>query len=449
MTIKKKELKEIYFIFDKGDKFIRKYKIKCDFPEEYIFENDNTIYVSLQNFNDFSVLEQNYFLTLIGTQLYQKVGLGDYEIVNVEDNQKLENIFLGWNLGNYQFNKFKTSSRKTLPKKTLKVSFDSQRIARVLCSVRDLVNQPANFLGPSEIHNFAKKELKVLVDSYSVIKDEKLKKQFPLIYTVGRGAEKNKQPILSKFKWKSKQKRKVKKIFLIGKGVSFDTGGLNLKLGSSMSLMKKDMGGAANCIGLAKLLLQKNLNIELNLLLCLVENSVSEKSMRPSDIVRAKNKMFVEIKDTDAEGRLILADALTFASSFRPDLIIDLATLTGASRVALGTDVPSFFCNNKLLSKQIMQASEFVGDPVWELPLWKNYLSSLRSQHADICNLGNGPFGGAITAALFLEKFVGKNIPWIHVDMMAWANGNTFSPYQGGEAMAIRALSFLIEKISS
>ena len=265
---------------------------------------------------------------------------------------------------------------------------------------------------------------------------------------MGKGADKTKQPILSEFNWKSKKRGKKKKVIVIGKGVSFDTGGLNLKLGSGMSLMKKDMGGAANCIGLSKLIIKEEINLDLTLLLCLVENSISSKSMRPSDIVKSRKGIFVEIKDTDAEGRLILADALSYASESKPDLIIDLATLTGASRVALGQEVPSFFCNDKLLSQKLINSSEAVGDPLWELPLWKNYSSLLKSQHADLSNISTGPFGGAITAALFLEEFVSKNIPWIHLDMMAWTNGSSFCSYQGGEAMGIRALRHFIKEIS-
>ena len=212
--------------------------------------------------------------------------------------------------------------------------------------------------------------------------------------------------------------------------------------------MKKDMGGAANCIGLSKLLIHEDTNVDLKLLLCLVENSVSSKSMRPSDIVKSRKGTFVEIKDTDAEGRLIMADALAYACEFNPDLIIDLATLTGASKSCFGTRGTKFFCNDKFISQKLIKSSEAVGDPLWELPLWKNYTSLLKSQHADISNISSGPFGGAITAALFLEEFVSKNIPWIHIDMMAWTNGNSFCSYQGGEAMGIRALSHFLKEIS-
>jgi leucyl aminopeptidase len=236
---------------------------------------------------------------------------------------------------------------------------------------------------------------------------------------------------------------------LIGKGVSFDTGGLNIKTGSGMALMKKDMGGAANCIGLAKLVDDFNLNVDLRLLLCLVENSISKKSIRPSDIIKSREGSFVEIGDTDAEGRLILADGISYACEKKADLIIDMATLTGASRVAMGIEVPSFFCNNDELGMELIDSSQKVGDPLWQLPLWQNYSNQLSSVHADFKNIGSSMFGGAITAALFLEKFVKNNIPWVHVDLMAWTKASNFNSYEGGEAMGIRALLDFIRKFKN
>ena len=308
-----------------------------------------------------------------------------------------------------------------------------------------MINTPANILGPIEIFQSAKKFLK----NYSVansVSGKKLEKNFPLIAAVGQGADKSKKPLFCEFK-KKKNKSK-KKIFLIGKGVSFDTGGLNIKTGTGMSLMKKDMGGAANCIGLAKLVSDYDLDVDLRLLLCLVENSISKKSIRPSDIIKSREGSFIEIGDTDAEGRLILADAISYAIENKPDLIIDMATLTGASRVAMGIEVPSFFCNDDDLAMKLIDLSQKTGDPLWQLPLWENYSSQLSSAHADFKNIGNSMFGGAITAALFLQKFV-KDIPWIHVDLMAWTRPNKFSSYEGGEAMGIRTLFELIKDMQN
>ena len=387
-------------------------------------------------------------MILIGLKLFDFSKEFNYKIRNLKNKNFLENISLGWNLGGYKFEKFKSKKITHKNKKNLDVSKVSKSLSNIIFLIRDLINTPANYLGPQEIQNFANNHLKEIVDSKKVFKNSKLQKQFPLIHAVGKGAETRKQPIFSEFNWINKNKGPKKKIFLVGKGVSFDTGGLNLKSGPGMILMKKDMGGAANCIGLSKLIIEQNINIDLTLLLCLVENSVSSKSMRPSDIVKSRSGLFVEIKDTDAEGRLIMADALSYASELKPDLIIDLATLTGASRVALGLEVPSFFCNDKSLSQKLINASKACGDPLWELPLWKNYSSLLNSQHADLSNIGTGSFGGAITAALFLQNFVGKDIPWIHIDMMSWTNGSVFSSYQGGEAMAIRALGLFLKEIS-
>ena len=448
MTIKKKKNREIFFSFETKDSLSKKFKTKFSFPHKYILEEDGDIFIFLHNFSEFSDLEKNYFMVLIGLKLFEFSKEFNYKINNLKNKNFLENISLGWNLGKYKFERFKSKKIIYKHKKNLDISNISKSLSEIIFLVRDLINTPANYLGPREIQDFAYNHLKEIVDSKKVFKNLMLKKKFPLIYAVGKGAEKRKQPIFSEFNWKNKTKGYKKKIYLVGKGVSFDTGGLNLKSGSGMILMKKDMGGAANCIGLSKLIIDQNINIDLTLLLCLVENSVSSKSMRPSDIIKSRSGLFVEIKDTDAEGRLIMADALSYASESKPDLIIDLATLTGASRVALGLEVPSFFCNDKSLSQKLIQASETCGDPLWELPLWKNYSSLLNSQHADLSNIGIGSFGGAITAALFLQKFVGKDVPWIHIDMMSWTSGSVFSSYQGGEAMAIRALSLFLKEIS-
>ena len=300
---------------------------------------------------------------------------------------------------------------------------------------RDLINSPASDLGPEELEQETRILAKRFGANVSVtIGQSLIEKNFPMIHAVGRSSTQD--PRLIDMIWGNE---KSPKVTLVGKGVCFDTGGLNIKSASSMGLMKKDMGGAANCIGLTKLLIHEYTNVDLKLLLCLVENSVSSKSMRPSDIVKSREGSFVEIGDTDAEGRLILADAITYASESKPDLIVDMATLTGASRVAMGIEVPSFFCNDDDLAMKLIDSSKRTGDPLWQLPLWDNYSNQLNSEHADFKNIGNSVFGGAITAALFLQKFV-KNTPWIHIDLMAWTRANKYSSYEGGEAMGIRAL---------
>ena len=409
--------------------------------EKSFLKKSNEINVFLTNF-DLDKLQMNFFLLLIGKRLYNFCDTGNYNLeIHGGDELQKSNIILGWELEKYKFQKFKTVTTKEITKSLNLIPKDIKNKKEAYFFIRDLINSPANILGPNEIYHAAKEHLN---DDYvcKKITGKKLEKTFPLISVVGAGASKKNKPIFASFTSKTKKKRKI---FIIGKGVSFDTGGLNLKTGVGMSLMKKDMGGAANAIGLAKLLSKKKLNAEVNLLLCLVENSVSDNAMRPSDIYKSRSGEYIEVSDTDAEGRLIMADALTYASEKNPELIIDLATLTGASRVAMGLEVPSFFSNNITLSNLLNKASTETGDPLWQLPLWQNYNNQILSNHADYKNIGSSSFGGAITAALFLEKFIKKEIPWIHIDLMGWTKPNKYSRYEGGEAMGIIALSKMID----
>jgi len=418
---------------------------KYSFPLNFIFKKEDSLYVLLDEISHLNKLQKNYYLLYVGIKLNKFCKQGLYVIDYFGSKELNErNLHLGWELANYRFENFKiVKKKKNAPClfHNHKNQVDNEK--RVFYFVRDLINTPANVLGPNEIFNTARDFLKNSYNSKK-ISGSLLKKKFPLISAVGQGASKKKQPLFCELKLK--KTRSKKKVCIIGKGVSFDTGGLNLKTGSGMALMKKDMGGAANSIGLAKLISSHKLDIDVNLMLCLVENSVSSNSIRPSDIFKSRDGRFVEIGDTDAEGRLILADAITYACESKPDLIIDMATLTGASRVALGIEVPSFFCNDDDLSMKLIDSSQEVGDPLWQLPLWENYSTQLISNHADVKNIGNSVFGGAITAALFLEKFIKYNIPWIHVDLMAWSKPNRLSSYEGGEAMGIRALMQLIKK---
>ena len=441
MTSKRKQFaKTPIFIFFSNDQVPKKFK-NTSFDEFYSYSVSNTeerILINLKKISNLNTLQKNYRLLLVGLAIRKFVKSGNFFIKYFGCKKtNINNFFIGWHLAEYSFDKFK--SKKKTKKNNAKIHFESlSEIKSIIESyfyVRDLINTPANILGPKEIYNSAKKYLKKF-ETVNLKSGESLEKNFPLISAVGIGASANRQPIFCEFKSKTKYK---KKIVLIGKGVSFDTGGLNIKTGTGMSLMKKDMGGAANCIGLAKLLSDVGIQVDLHLLLCLVENSISKKSMRPSDIVKSREGSFVEIGDTDAEGRLILADAITYASEIKPDLIVDMATLTGASRVAMGIEVPSFFCNDDDLAMKLIDSSKRTGDPLWQLPLWDNYSNQLNSEHADFKNIGNSVFGGAITAALFLQKFV-KNTPWIHIDLMAWTRANKYSSYEGGEAMGIRAL---------
>lgn len=453
MTIKKEIKKSVWLITDKNSLPIKSTEYRKlikdkSFPNNFICEFEGKILVFLNFIKDFTKTEFNHNLIWVGTKLYKFCNDETYEIANPDAVNASHNIYLGWSLGHYNFENFKSKVKKEKKNKLLNIKKDQIIDAECIKIVRDLINSPANVMGPNELNISAKKALSKYVNKIIVIEGKNLKKNFPLIYSVGRGAENDRRPIFSEFIWKPKIKKTKKNITLIGKGVCFDTGGLNLKLGSGMNLMKKDMGGAANCIGLSRMLIKQKIEINLRLLLPIVENSLSSKAFRPSDIIKSRSGIFVEIGDTDAEGRLILGDALSYASEKKTDLIIDMATLTGASRVALGTDVPSFFSNKKEISKKLIEFSEITGDPLWELPLWKNYESQLESHHADIKNIGNSSFGGAITAALFLQKFVNSDIPWIHIDLMAWNLNSKISSYYGGEAMGIRALFKLIEFLS-
>ena len=445
-TEQKNKKVPIYIYF--SDEQIPKYFSKLPFDDYIsysIYRSEDKILLNLKKITHLNILQKNYKLLLIASALrnYCKAGYYFIEYFGCKETD-LKNFLLGWELASYRFERFKSKKKKK--DKVIITHKHNTEISYLKSSyffIRDLINMPPNMLGPKEILEYSKKFLtKFKIEN--LVSGNKLKKNFPLIHAVGNGSDIANRPLFCELILKKKKKKR--KIFLIGKGVSFDTGGLNIKTGSGMSLMKKDMGGAANCIGLAKLISDFNFDIDVRLLLCLVENSISKKSMRPSDIIRSRQGSFVEIGDTDAEGRLILADAITYACENKPDLIIDMATLTGASRVAMGTEVPSFFCNNDRIAMELIDSSKKTGDPLWQLPLWENYSSQLKSVHADFKNIGNSMFGGAITAALFLEKFVEKNIPWIHIDLMAWTRANKFHSYEGGEAMGIRALLDFIKK---
>ena len=445
MTIKKnKENKTvaifIYFANHQVPEKLKHYSDNLrmnDFSSSICLVRDCDIFIFFNKLKDLDFLQKNYFLFIIGQKLSFSLKYKDYSVEFFGSKEyKLDNFILGWELGFYRFKNFKTSKSNNLKSKSINKRKDLLIQKNVYFFVRDMINYPANLLGPNEIYLNAKRFLgKEFLNS--IKKGLALKKEFPLIYAVGNGSAKDKKPLFCEFRTKKKSKKTV---YLIGKGISFDTGGLNLKLGSGMSLMKKDMGGAANCIGLAKLISSMNLEINVHLLLCLAENSVSENSIRPSDIIKSRDRRYVEVADTDAEGRLIMADAISYACENNPELIIDMSTLTGASRVAMGLEVPSFFSNKSDLSEKLIKSSKETGDPLWQLPLWKSYEHQLKSLHADFRNIGTNSFGGAITAALFLNKFVKKEIPWIHIDLMAWSKSTIMMPYEGGEAMGIRAL---------
>ena len=267
-----------------------------------------------------------------------------------------------------------------------------------------------------------------------------LNSNFPAVHAVGRASDR--EPRLLKMEWGDEDDPLLA---LCGKGVCFDTGGLNLKPGAGMALMKKDMGGAAHVLGLARLIMQAKLPVRLLVLIPAVENSVSGNAYRPGDVISTRKGLTVEIGNTDAEGRVILADALTYACESEPDLLIDFATLTGAARIALGTDLPPVFSNDVTIANDIVAAGDTEEDPLWVMPLYQPYKELLKSPIADLNNMSRTPFGGCITAALFMEHFITPETDWVHIDTWAWNQGNRPGRPEGGEAIGLRAVFRYLE----
>lgn len=344
---------------------------------------------------------------------------------------------LGFRLGAYGFDRYtKPKERPTLQ---LPEGADSAEIDTLVASAfiaRDLVNIPANDLGPdafeARIVDFAEghgAEVRIIRG------DDLLAQNFPMIHAVGRASDQ--VPRLVDFSWGDAA---LPKLTLVGKGVTFDTGGLNIKPGSSMALMKKDMGGAANVLGLANAIMTAGLKVRLRVLIPVVENSISGNAFRPGDVLASRKGLTVEIGNTDAEGRLILADALALADEESPDLIIDMATLTGAARVALGPDLPPIYARNEAFAKTVVDQGMAVDDPLWPMPLWAGYDKLLSSKIADVNHISTGGLAGSITAALFLNRFVKPETEWMHLDIFAWAPEARAGRPFGGTDQAIRAL---------
>jgi len=305
-----------------------------------------------------------------------------------------------------------------------------------------MINTPTNDMGPSELEAAMRKLAERFKAVVRVTRgDDLLKKNFPMIHAVGRASAS--APRLLDMQW---GRAKDPKVTLVGKGVCFDTGGLNIKPGSSMALMKKDMGGAANVLGLAMMIMAAKLPVRLRVLVPAVENSISGNAFRPGDILQSRKGITVEIGNTDAEGRLVLGDALALGDEEKPQLMVDMATLTGAARVALGPDLPPFFTDDESLASGLSAASSALHDPLWRMPLWKPYNTMLSSKVADTNHITSGGFAGSVTAALFLQKFVEPATPWIHLDVFGWMP--TAKPWcpVGGEAQGIRALYQLISE---
>lgn len=350
---------------------------------------------------------------------------------------------LAWGLGAYRFTRYKSS--KEGPLLAIDPALDGAAIRCEVAAVtlaRDLVNTPANDLGPAELADAIRAAVAPFGAEVSeTIGDDLLARNFPLVHAVGNGSDR--APRLIDVTWGDPAHPKVT---LVGKGVVFDTGGLDIKPDTGMLLMKKDMGGAANALALATLIMGANLPVRLRLIVPAVENAISGRAFRPGDIFPSRKGLTVEIGNTDAEGRLILADALALGDEEAPDLLIDMATLTGAARVALGPDLPPFYTHDDAFAAELQATSLAVADPLWRLPLWQPYATMLDSKIADTNNVTTGGFAGSITAALFLDKFVEATNTWVHLDIFAWTPTEKPGKPYGGEAQAIRALSRVIAR---
>lgn len=375
---------------------------------------------------------------------------GDYFLENI-NCINAEKFILAWGLGAYQFSEFKKPTRQSarlfLEKSTLKKHPEVFEMIRSIHLGRDWINFPAESCHPKSFSGW----MKSISDQHSsarfseIVGDDLLKKEFRLIHAVGRGSVH--APRLLEIRYGNP---KHKRITLVGKGVCFDSGGLDIKPPNNMLLMKKDMGGAAIVLALSNLIMAMNLPIYLHVVIPVVENAVDGKSYRPGDVFKSRAGLTVEIGNTDAEGRLILADAIHYAVNQKipPDYLIDISTLTGAARIALGTELPALFSNSDELANLLMQSGEAVIDPMWRMPLYSPYQELNQSNIADINNSSSESYGGAITAALFLQAFIPAKFKWAHFDVMAWNTKTKPARPQGGEVMLLRAIYAFVKGIA-
>ncbi|MEO0456453.1 MAG: leucyl aminopeptidase family protein [Cyanobacteria bacterium P01_A01_bin.114] len=368
-----------------------------------------------------------------------------YTLADSVSAEEATQLCLGWQLGQYSFDRYKQNGTEPLPSLAIPDNVDQAYLHAATVATfltRDLINTPTSDMGSPHLEAMAQ-TLAVAYEAEIVVTigDDLVTQNYPMIYAVGKANAD--PPRLIDLRWGDQN---APKVTLVGKGVCFDTGGLNVKSSAGMKLMKKDMGGAAQVMGLAQLIMHMQLPVRLRMLIPAVENSIAGQAMRPLDVLTSRKGMTVEVGNTDAEGRLVLADALWEASSEDPQLLIDCATLTGAARVAVGTELPAFFCTDHAIAADLKQAGDRVDDPLWQLPLYAPYRPMLDSTVADINNISNTSYGGAITAALFLKEFTKPEIPWIHLDFMAYNLRSQPGRPEGGEAMGMRALFELIRR---
>ena len=363
-----------------------------------------------------------------------KLPAGTYRLVDAEPGA----AGLGWCLAQHRFERYKPAEDAEPPRVLLSSDVnavrETVRVADAVALVRDLVDTPAGDMGPAELAAAVEAQGRLFGATVRVTTGEGLRDGFPMIHAVGRAAAQ--APRLIDLAWGDPAHRKLT---VVGKGITFDSGGLNIKGGAGMALMKKDMGGAAHALALARLVMQADLPVRLRLLVPAAENAIAGDAFRPGDVLRSRNGLTVEIGNTDAEGRLVLADALTLAQEDSPEWLIDFATLTGAARVALGPDLPALFANDDGLADALLAAAAATRDPLWRLPLWPGYKDMLKSPIADLNNAPEGGFAGAVTAALFLERFITPGQAWAHFDTFAWMPAAKPGRPKGGEALGLRA----------
>ncbi len=366
---------------------------------------------------------------------------GDWAPASPQEAGARAALQLGWGLGSYRFERYRKSARAParLALAQAEASEEAFDVLAACVRVRDLVNTPTEHMGPQELEDLAREFASTHGAQVEVISgDELLAQNFPAIHAVGRASHRAPRLIALRWRAQAADSTVLPHVVLVGKGVCFDTGGLDLKPADGMRNMKKDMGGAAHAMALAELVMARKLPLRLTLLVPAVENAIGPEAFRPGDVIATRQGLSVEIDNTDAEGRVVLCDALTYAGEQAPDLVLDFATLTGAARIALGPDLPALFANDDALANDWIAAGERLRDPLWRMPLWRPYLRYLNSGIADLANAGSR-MAGAVTAALYLERFVPEQQKWAHLDVYAWNDSDRPGRPAGGEALALRA----------
>jgi leucyl aminopeptidase len=352
---------------------------------------------------------------------------------------------LGWGLGAYQFTRYRKATRapaRLVLQDDAGPQSEAFAVLKASTMVRDLINTPTEDMGPDELEAVARRVAHAYGAEFAAIRgDDLLAQNFPAIHAVGRASPR--APRLVELTWGDASHPRVS---IVGKGVCFDTGGLNLKTGDGMRNMKKDMGGAAHALALAQLVMARKLKLRLQLLLPLVENVVGPTAYRPGEVLKTRAGITVEVDNTDAEGRIVLCDALAYAIEEKPALLLDFATLTGAARIALGPDLPALYCNDDALADDYLDAGAQTRDPLWRMPLWQPYMSYLNSSIADLANSGASRMAGSVTAALFLQRFVPASQPWAHSDVYSWSDSARPGRPAGGEAQGLRAAFALLKR---